>query len=301
MEANRSRLDAVSPWSYEVLPDGSITLQHQLDPVAERAAVDRARRAGMQIVPSVANTTDGLWNEQTIAAILADEELRRNHVAELVELAVAENLHGLQIDYENLRQKDQSGFSAFVTELGPALHDADKQLFVTVHVKETDAGYDERNAAQDYAAIGAVADRVTLMAYDWHWESSEPGAIAPYSWVDRVVQYAVDRIPSQKLLLGIGLFGYDWPESGPARNLTWVQIAELAGQVGAGESWDVGTQSPWLSYRATDGTTRTVWYENARSVQYKYDVARRYELGGIAWWRLGGEDPSIWSLPAADR
>jgi spore germination protein YaaH len=27
----------------------------------------------------------------------------------------------------------------------------------------------------------------------------------------------------------------------------------------------------------------------------KFDLARRYRLGGVELWRLGGEDPATWA------
>ena len=79
-----------------------------------------------------------------------------------------------------------------------------------MHAKTTDTGYDQRNLAQDYAALGHSADRVVVMAYDWHWAFSAPGPIAPTWWVDDVLDYATSVVPPEKLALGVGLYGYDW-------------------------------------------------------------------------------------------
>ena len=168
----------------------------------------------------------------------------------------------------------------------------DKLLYVTVHVKEDDAGYDERNKAQDYAAIGKAADMVCLMAYDWHWSTGPAGPIAPYDWVDRVLRYSVTQIPADKIMLGVGLFGYDWVGT-TATNLTWRQVVALAGEHQADESWDVGGQSPHFSYTSTGSSMRSGTRTDAAPYA-KFDLARRYRLGGVELWRLGGEDPAVW-------
>ncbi len=284
-----------SPWIYRVAGDGSVQLQESLNAAAEQALLDRTRRTGVQLIPTVANTTAGLWDESTVAAVLADPALRSAHVRALVGLIRTHGFDGIQIDYENLHGDDRAGFSAFVTELGQAVHAIGSLLFVTVHVKEDDVGYDQRNAAQDYAVIGAAADRVCLMAYDWHWETSPAGPIAPYDWVRRVVDYAVTQIPAEKLVLGVALFGYDWVGT-KATNLTWSQITALAGRNRADEYWDIGSQSPHFSYVDGDGVSHEVWYENDRSIESKLDLARVERLAGVALWRLGGEDPGIWKL-----
>jgi len=225
--------------------------------------------------------------------VINDPALRTAHIAAIVELVTANGYDGIQIDYEDLAAADRAAFSAFVGELGGALHGIGKLLYVTVHAKTDDDGYDPRNQAQDYAAIGAAADMVFVMTYDWHWETSSSGPIAPYGWMDQVVQYAVTQIPSGKVILGVGLYGYDWAgdEGVP---VTWSQVQALAERYQVPKQWDEASASPHLSYTGDDGRTHEVWYEDDRSVQAKFDLARRHRLGGIGLWRLGGEDPGIW-------
>lgn len=291
-EARASAMTTTSPWSYAVTADGGVELQPGLSADGERALHDRWRQQGLRVVPTIANTSQGLWDTATVSRVLGDPQLRDAHVTAIVALVQDEGFEGIQIDYEDLPATDRDPFSAFLSALGPALRAQGKVLYVTVHVKEDDAGYDERNRAQDYAAIGQAADLVCLMAYDWHWSTGPSGPIAPYDWVDRVLRYSVTQIPPEKLVLGVGLFGYDWVGT-TANNVTWRQVVALAAQHQVDEQWDVGAQSPHFSY-TVDGVTHEVWYENGRSVNAKFDLARRYGLQGIELWRLGAEDPSIW-------
>ena len=48
-----------------------------------------------------------------------------------------------------------------------------------------------------------------------------------------------------------------------------------------------------FSYVDGDGDQHEVWYENGRSATTKFYLGRRYYLGGIELWRMGGEDPSV--------
>lgn len=291
-EARYRSMTTTSPWSYAVRPDGGVELQPGLTVEGERALHQRWRELGLRVVPTIANTTDGLWDTDTVSRVLGDPALRETHVNSVVALVQNEDFDGIQIDYEDLPAADRDAFSAFLAVLGTGLRSAGKVLYVTVHVKEDDTGYDERNRAQDYAAIGQAADLVCLMAYDWHWSTGPSGPIAPYDWVDRVLRYSVTQIPPQKLVLGVGLFGYDWVET-TADNVTWRQVVALAAQHQVDEQWDVGAQSPHFHY-TVNGVEHDVWYENGRSVTAKLDLARRYGLQGVEFWRLGGEDPAIW-------
>ena len=63
----------------------------------------------------------------------------------------------------------------------------------------------------DYALLGAAANSVFLMTYEWGYTYGEPMAVAPVNQVRRVAEYALTRIPAEKIVLGVPNYGYDWP------------------------------------------------------------------------------------------
>jgi spore germination protein len=136
------------------------------------------------------------------------------------------------------------------------------------------------------------------MTYDQHYDESEPGPIAPLPWVIDVLDYATARVPPEKLVLGIGLYGYDWGGGDTADNLQLSQVARRIEANQGAQGWDQRAASPWFRYQS-DGVARTIWYEDARSVEAKLDLVDRYDLGGAFFWRLGGVPDDIWR--AAER
>lgn len=294
IDAHGAAMTVASPWTYAVAADGSVVPQIGIDAAGEAVQATWLGERGLSVIPTIANTTAGAWDAVTISTVINDPGLRAAHIASIVDLVMTNGYDGVQIDYEDLDAADRWAFSAFVGELADSLHAIDKLLYVTVHPKTDDSGYDGRNEAQDYAAIGAVADMVFVMTYDWHWETSSSGPIAPYGWMERVVQYTVSQIPAEKIILGVGLYGYDWVDS-QGEAVTWSQVRALADRYQVQEQWDEASASPYLSYTGDDGRHHDVWFENARSVQAKFDLARIHRLGGIGLWRLGGEDPGIWA------
>ena len=57
----------------------------------------------------------------------------------------------------------------------------------------------------DYGGIGAVVDFMFIMAYDWHHAGSEPGPVASITEVRRTIEFAIERIPRRKIILGVPL------------------------------------------------------------------------------------------------
>ncbi|GAA0502569.1 glycosyl hydrolase family 18 protein [Saccharopolyspora thermophila] len=287
-------VNEVSPWMYGLAPDGSLTTQYPREQTAQVADhIERLRRANIPIVPSLANITNGLWAYEPVATVLHDPVKRRAHVAEIVELVKRENYAGIDIDYENLRAGDRQVFTDFVTELGRELDAEGKTLSVAVFAKTTDRGYDERNVAQDYAAIGRAADEVRLMGYDFHWSTSPPGSIAPITWIREVVDYTRTQIPPERIVLGVPLYGYDWVD-GHGTSVTWLQAFRLATEHRVRPNYDTASQSPWFRYTDADGREHEVWFENAASAKAKFEVARGSGIRGVYLWMYGYEDTDTW-------
>ena len=112
-----------------------------------------------------------------------------------------------------------------------------------------------------------------------------------------VVDYAVERMPREKLMLGLPTYGYDWVGTQGA-NLPATDAVALADEVGAEPTWD-DAAAAWTFRYEQDGEQHTVWYEDARSLEAKQQIAVDEELRGVAIWCLGGEDPQIWTSVAA--
>ncbi len=292
---HRQDVTEVSPWMYGLSSSGQIDTQFPPGQAASVAAeIKRLRGAGKQIVPSIANITGGKWSYAPVGRMLHSPSLMAAQVAEIVSLTAREHYAGIDLDYENLHASDRQAFTTFVTRLAQALHARGKVLSVAVFAKTTNAGTDPRNLAQDYAAIGRVADQVRLMAYDYHWETSPPGPVAPISWVRAVLRYAKTQIPASKIILGVPLYGYDWVGS-HGTGVSWLQALRLSREYHATPHYDQASQTPWFRYRDASGHEHTVWFENAASSRAKFDAAQGAQIAGVYLWMYGYEDAGTWS------
>jgi spore germination protein YaaH len=292
--AHRRTVGEVSPWIYGLSPEGAIAPQYApQDAETVSADLARLRAAGLPLVPGLANVTEDEFSHQPISGILADPARRAAHVAEIAELVTREDYAGIDIDYEELLSTDREAFTALVAELSAALHPNRRRLSVALFAKDSDAGYDERNLAQDYAAIGAAADEVRLMAYDYHWPGSPPGPLAPIGWVRDVLAYATTRVEPDTILLGVGLYGYDW-SGGHGSPISWRQAADLAATHDAAVRLEAESHAPTFSYTDASGNGHEVWFENAASARAKVRAAFSAGIGGVFFWMPGKPDPDIW-------
>ncbi len=295
VEANHQVVDEISPWIYTIGPNGSVvSAVPPQDTATASATMAKLRLLGVPLMPSVSNMVGGNFSYDAVAPMLHDPATMSRNISSITQLAVSQSYAGIDLDYEELQAGDREAFSSFVTQLADSLHAAHKTLSVAVFAKVDDAGDDPRNVAQDYAAIGVAADEVRLMTYDYHWESSPPGPIAPAGWVHDVLAYATTVIPPQKLVVGLDQAGYDWVGK-RGTTISFTQAMSLASQHGVAVQWDPLSQSPWFRYTAANGTQHEVWFENAASADAKRAIADSFGVHAVFLWMYGPPDPGLWT------
>jgi len=291
-EARSAALSGVSLFQYHLDSDGDL--------VAYPGMVERAapRLPGLVVVPVIANSVVGGWNRELVAQALRDPAGRQHHVQEIVTLVVDEGYPAVEIDYENLSAAEREPYAAFVEELATALHERNKELAVAVHAKLVEPGEWGGPQAQDWARIGAAADRVIIMTYDY--DPVRPSPIAPLDWTRNVLRLAVSLIPPAKVIQGIPLYGYDWAGTAPGAGRTYRELIAIARAHNAELRRDARDKHLVFDY-----TTETVKHQaslvDAEAVGALAAIGREVGVAGYALWRLGGEDPAIWSesgLPA---
>lgn len=294
VEANRHVVDEISPWIYNIGPAGAVqSAVPRRDTATANTTMAKLRALGVPLLPSVSNLVGGEFSYDAVAPVLHDPATMERNISSITELAVSQNYAGIDLDYEELQGDDREAFSAFVRELADSLHAAHKTLSVAVFAKTDDAGNDQRNVAQDYAAIGAAADEVRLMTYDYHWSTSPPGPIAPAGWVHDVLAYATTVMPPQKLVLGLDQAGYDWAGDQGA-TISYAEAMSLASSHGVTVQWDPLSQSPWFRYSDPTGE-HEVWFENAASLQAKRAVAEPFGVHSVFLWMYAPPDPALWA------
>jgi len=138
--------------------------------------------------------------------------------------------------------------------------------------------------------LGAAADEFKIMVYDYHNGASAAGPIAPLAWADAVLTFAATQLPPEKTYLGVPVYGYSWIGSrGTSQN--WRKAVQLADRSGAQIQRDENGEA-WFQVDAN----QTVYFHDAESMRIRLEtlLAAHPDLGGIAIWSLGGEDPGIW-------
>jgi spore germination protein len=287
--ANYSKLTDVSCHWYSTNASGVLT---KAEPSGYTTPLTMAANKKIRTQGSIA-----LFDQTQLHSLLTSQTASQQLIAAAVQLAADRGFSDISIDFESIKPADKAVFNSFLSSLYTALKQHNVGLIVVVPAQAKAQSW---NAAYDYATIAKYARRVVLMTYDYHWFGGPAGPIAPMDWVSGSVGYAKKYIPASKLLLGIGLYGYDWPGSGTATSLTYSQAAALAAKLKVTPSWNSTYGLHYFSYTKSK-VKHQVWYEDADGVQLKLNLAKTQGLAGISIWRLGYGFPAFWTKVAAYR
>lgn len=291
MMKNIKMLDEVSFFWYTFDANGKIVTSGKKDLSIKEAA----QKNGAKAYALIHNMRGGLFDANLAHQVIANPSVRSTFVNNLVNLTINEKWDGIAVDIEKTPPADRNNYSAFLEELHKALKAKDKVLNVSIPAKYIDYPSDLWSGAYDYTAIGKASDQVVLMTYDEHGLGTTHGPIASHAWVNKVISYAVGKIPKEKIVMGLPVYSFDWGSNKPTMPdyLSYAQSIERAKKQGVQVEFDEEHKVPNYSYTAS-GVRHEVYLENAKSLQPKMEYAKEHKLHGVAIWRIGMEDPGIW-------
>lgn len=232
----------------------------------------------------------GRFNNNLITSIVNSTEYMNRLIEELLYVLESKGYGGVDVDFEYIKQEDRDLFTAFVVELHRRLSAQGYTVSVDLAPKTSANQPGLLYAGKDYAALGAAADWVLLMTYEWGYKYGPPMAVAPINKVRQVVEYAVTEIDNRKINLGIPNYGYDWPlpfvqGETAATTIGNVEAVQIAIKQGVEIQYDEISQSPFFYY-TENGLEHVVWFEDVRSMQAKFDLIKEFNLRGGGYWTI---------------
>lgn len=313
---NSDLLDSISPVWYEANPDGSLKNN---EPKNKTEMVTLIRDKKLELIPSIAS-----FDHEILTPILQTQANLDRHVNDILNLVKTNNYDGIDIDYESTKLTDKDKYFEFLKKLSEGLKKDQKRLTVAVIPQWGEADYPsfkETRKVQDWAEIGKYADEIRIMTYDYTSGGSQYlGPIAPLDWQESVIKYGLTKTDKTKLSLGIHLYSYEkWievkdPNKNPGFEVPSLKFETDFRKTGQGEvisrSYTFETVSKILKdfqgtkaeyqgellyrYSKPNNDTgilenRLMVYIDQKGVQARIDLAKKYGLKGIAFWRLGGE------------
>ena len=294
-------LDELSVFSYGFTTEGELVLPALPTEWMINDALSEGTKPVLTLTPF---GPDGQFNNYLIHRVLSDTTARNRLIRNLYETVLNQGYQGVNIDFEFILAEDRDLFTEFVRDVTYAVNELGYEVTVDLAPKTSADQPGVLYEGKDYPALGAAADRVLVMTYEWGYTYGPAMAVAPIDKVREVIDYAVTEIPREKINMGVPNYGYDWKlpyVRGESKAVTIgnIEAIQIALRNDSQIFYDETAQSPYFSYVA-DGITHEVWFEDARSMLAKYRLVREYGLHGIGCWQIMQLFRNMWIVAQGD-
>ncbi len=284
---NISRLNMVLPEWFFLDPNAD-TLYTTID----QKALDIMTKSGVKVLPLLTNNFKSVFRGDVIHRILNNPEKRNRLIQDIIKNLELYKLDGINIDFEDLQEKKNEVLVQF-----------QKALYEQMHIRKLLVSQDVQPFNQDYnfKELSAFNDYVILMAYDQFSDGTGPGPICHQKWIEGAVDDAIKKVPTEKLILAVAGFGYDWKLNENDKVISVAPISyqdalTLARSYDGKIKFDNDSYNLHFTYDGDDGAPHQVQFTDAATTFNSMRFAEESGLGGVALWRLGNEDTRMWDF-----
>lgn len=282
--ANMTGVNVISPTWFSIQDNaGNITNIASADYVAQ------AHERGLQVWGLIDNFSVDISTTE----VLSKTSSRQNLIKQLIEAALSVGLDGINVDFEALSEDVGVHFLEFLRELSIECHKNDLVLSVDNPVPEDFTSHYDREEQ------GNVVDYVIIMGYDEHYVGSEQvGSVASLPWVEKGIQDTLEEVPAERVINAIPFYTRLWRTANgelSSEAIGMDQAQEVITANNVETYWDKDAGQNYGSYES-EGATYQIWLEDAQSIAAKVMLVPKYELAGVAAWKLGFENSGIWQV-----
>lgn len=284
--ANTKGLNVISPTWFKLSDnEGNFTS------FASQDYVNKAHDKGLEVWALVENIE--YKDSIDMYTILSSITIRAKLIDGLVEQALAFGIDGINVDFEQISMDCGEHYIEFIRELSIPCRQNGIVLSVDNYVP---TGYTDH---YDREEQGVVADYVIIMGYDEHYAGSDQaGSVASINFVEEGIEKTVNQVPANKVINAIPFYTRIWEtkEGQLSSQAVGMDVAEeFISNHNIQVEWNEETCQNYGEY--TDGTSLfQVWLEDESSIEVKLNIMDKYQIGGVASWRLGYEKPEIWDV-----
>jgi len=282
-----SRLDMVVSEGFTITPNAD-TITARID----TGLININKKYKKPILISINNYINydaqhGGFDSKDIYRIIKNKNLRATFINSVVTQLAKYHFRGINLEFEEIKDRNDKNFLAFEKEFYDILHPLG--YLVTSDVIPDDEQY-------DIVKLQHFNDYLFIMAIDEHTEDSNPGDLSNQHWVEEILDDVCTKIPSEKVILTVQGGGYDWPESSTGKPASYQQAISYAQENQSKITYDPSSANLHYTYYDLDSLEHTVYFTDAATNFNIIRMADDWATGGVALWRLGAEDPRLWSF-----
>jgi len=324
-QLNIQHLTHFAYFAVDLNPDGTINKKvntketepgwNKLNSATVEKLLYQSKILGQQTVLTVT-----AMEPELIESIINNPTNRQTAINSIITVYNDYGFEDVNIDFEYLGNSDEisrSNFVTFIKDLRSSCIQAKSNCKIDIDIFGNTA---ESYRLWDLEKLSPIVDRFIVMTYDYYRKSSsQAGPVAPIigkctqdtpqgqtclEWdVNTHISQITKVIPSEKIILGIPFYGYEWQTAsddylantykGTGALATYQRIQLLFSDTeisSLSAKWSPISLSPYITYMQKDKIYQ-IHFENSQSLIQKIKLVNSANLGGVAIWAIGYETP----------
>jgi cellulose synthase/poly-beta-1,6-N-acetylglucosamine synthase-like glycosyltransferase/peptidoglycan/xylan/chitin deacetylase (PgdA/CDA1 family)/spore germination protein YaaH len=282
-----ARLDMIVSEGFYIVPNSDVVVAKM-----DTGLVNLNKKYKKPVIVSLSNyvnynNVSGGYDTKDLYRIIKNKKLRARFISSIIDELTKHKLQGINLNLDDLKDRNTKNFVVFEKELYAALHPL--HLLVTQNVIPEDEQY-------DLEMLQHYNDFLFIMAIDQHNDGSNAGDISNQHWVEEILDDVCSTIPSEKVILTFAGGAYDWPESSTGKWIGYPQAISIAQENSSKITFDPSSANLHYKYIDKDSLDHDVFFTDAAANFNIIRMADDWATGGVALWRLGSEDPRMWSF-----
>jgi peptidoglycan-N-acetylglucosamine deacetylase len=233
------------------------------------------------------NNVNGGYDTKDVERIIKNKKLRIGFINSIAHQLRRFKFQGVNLDFDNIKNLNSKNYIQFENDLYTTLHPLG--YLVTQNVIPDDEQF-------NLERLQHVNDFLFVMAIDEHNDGSNAGDLSNQRWVEEILDNVCSRIPSEKVILTVAGGAYDWPEGSLGKPIGYPQAISTAQTNHSKITFDPNSANLHYTYFDEDSLQHTVYFTDAATNFNIIRMADDWATGGVALWRLGAEDPRLWTF-----
>lgn len=255
--------------------------------LASQDYVNQAHERGIRVWALLDNFSGDVQTETLLSSTTRRKKLIDGLIAEVEKYGI----DGLNLDFESLKKQAGPHYIEFIRELSIPCRAKGIVLSVDNYVPS------EYTAFYDRAEQAIAADYVIVMGYDEHYSGGEKGSVASLPFVDQGITGTLLSVPKERVINGVPFYTRLWTETSDGTQSKAIGIREAKSWVEENQvelTW-LEDEGQYYGEYASESGMQYLWLEDEESLKLKMDLIKKYDLAGVACWKLGMEDEAAWT------
>ncbi len=269
----------------------------RISEVPDARLLETLKSKNIAFLPMLNNLWNDEWQPEPVENLsVAPAGVQERFAASLAQSLEKVDADGVLINWQMLDSNYKQDVTALLKRIADGLHGKQMELWIAVPMG---AGMN----VFELDALSEFTDRFVALMHDENSEVDDPGPLASQDWFDGWMNAVLAYGNSRQWVIAIGSYGYDWRVSATKKDAgeraEMISFSDSLARAAAAGVSDIGFSKPdWnphFSYQLGEDE-RAVWFLDAASFLNQWEAAHGNLVGGVGVYRMGLEDPAIWSI-----